>query len=1037
MPHIDSALLLPLGTSLALLVWVSYCGAVLVRFSSRIRDWSLLAPLGLAAGCAIFLVCANLVGKLGSVPLAFGAAFLVVSALGVYASVRLWPRTLHIPSRRLTLGVLGWTLLALALAYVCLAIRNQSYFFDFPTHLALAATIARDNLPVRNPFSPVLPSGYHYGAALLVAALSRGTGLPAVTGYQLLAAMQGAALLLMVFSLGREAGKHALWGLACVIGALSFGSLVLWQPFAATPAALTSVLQGDFSQEALLQFPSLRENIELAYPILSFSTDLLWLLIYPHRLASFFTVVALAVLLVGPGSRRWGHASLALAVSLVAAVSLFDETILPLALIALAWPLIQFRRKPQRLLLWSGGILAAVLLVTLQGGSVTDALSGATGTSLPFALHSAGDVVRSIVLAKALPQGWLWLLPPLPLAVSAFIFFWKRWWLGLMLCAFGFAGYIGFHILDFQGEAGTGEFARVANLAFLALALAAPMAVARLLREAPPWRTALVVLVLLPVAIPSLVQPTVSVLTHLDKGVMLLHPKTEELVYTPQITDPAVTRELFHDQVAYADLSRILSDDSVVLTQHPVSFVIATGIPAAFAPTSGLIFFPTHHYIPDPAFYDAYWRLDPTAWRSLGATAVLYDQKTYNSLPPSVRFQVEGSGWFITQYDENGFLLLAPTAAFFRYGTPAASTFSALRSTLTPADTVYLSPGLPYGVGQALVHLLRDHPVSGLIPDPNAHAWMDLNRPTGLAAESAVWHARGHEEARHLRVTPEAALWQWRAPGESAGVYPNATIPAFSLIKLTQGQAIGLQANDHSLAMNDTVVSTSHVRFRSLSVLLAGHPGSVARLCGPTGCVHRNLDGGAWSVRLPLTLELSQFEFSVVQGEVFFAGTLGFRDPLSAVRTTGVVIQPRQIENSIEVDVSYFNHLGWTLGNGVAWQLYRAPDTNENPKLTRPSQLIIFGERGDVGFALGADGNHSEHNFTGAPPLLEEGRALPDGEYHLYLSFLTEHFGAADRIPAARFTVKGGFLDSVVLLPQIAQLSFGTEQSEQFVLGEQ
>ncbi len=1036
MLHIDSPLILPIATSLLLLLWVSYCGAVLVRLSCRIREWSLLAPLGLAAGSAIFLVCANLVGKFGSVPLAFGAAFLVVSALGIYASIRLWPRNWHIPSRRLALSVSGWTLLALALTYVCLAIRNQSYFFDFPTHLALATTIARDNLPVRNPFSPMLPSGYHYGAALLVAALSRGAGLPAVTGYQLLAAMQGAALLLLVFSLGREVGKHALWGLACVIGALSFGSIVLWRPFAATPAALTSLLQGDFSQDVLLQFPSLRANIELAYPILSFSTDLLWLLIYPHRLASFLTVIALAVLLVGPGRRPWDHASLALAVCLVAAISLFDETILPLALMALAWPLLSLRRKPQRVLLWSGGILAAVLLVALQGGSVTDALSGATGASLPFALHSAGDVVRSIVLAKVLPQGWLWLLPPLPLAVSALIFMWKRWWLGLMLCAFGFAGYVGFHILDFQGEAGTGEFARVVNLAFLALALVVPMAVARLLRDSPPWRTVLVVLVLLPVAIPSLVQPTVSVVSHLDTGVRLLHPKTEVLVYTPQITDPDVTRELFYDQTAYHDLSQILSADSVVLTQHPVSFVIATGIPAAFAPTSGLIFFPTHHYIPDPAFYDAYWRLDPTAWRSLGATAVLYDRKTYTSLPPSVRSQVEGSGWFITQYDENEFLLLAPTAAFFRYGAPAPSTFSALRSTLTPADSMYLSPDLPYGVGQALVHLLSDHPVTGLIPDPNAHAWMDLNRPTGLAAESAVWHARGHEEARLSGINPEAALWQWRAPGESAGVYPNTTIPAFSLIKLTQGQAIEFQANDNSLAMNDTVVSTAHARFRSLSVLLAGHPGSIVRLCGPAGCVQRNLDGGAWSVRLPLTQELTQYEFSVVQGEAFIAGTLGYRDPLSAVRTTGVVIRPRLHENTIEVDVSYFNRLGWTLGNGVAWQLFRAPDTRENPRLSRPSQLIIFGERGDVGFALSADGSHSEHNFTGSPPLLEEGRALPDGEYHLYLSFLTEHFGAADRIPAARFNVRSGHLESVVLLPQIAQLSFGAEQSEQFVLGE-
>ena len=258
MPYVDSALLLPIGTSLLFLLWLSFCGAVLVRFCCSIRSWTLLPPLGLAAGCAIFLVCANLLGYFRSVPFAFGGAFLLLSALGIFASFRLWPRSWQLPSRQTLLAVCGYSLLALVLAYVCLAIRNQSYFYDFPTHLAFATTIARDNLPVRNPYSPVSPSGYHYGAALLVAALSRAAGLPAVTGYQLLAALQGAALLLLVFALGREAGKHFLWGLACLLAALSMGSLVLWWPFAALPPALSHLLGGNLSLNTLLQFPNLR-----------------------------------------------------------------------------------------------------------------------------------------------------------------------------------------------------------------------------------------------------------------------------------------------------------------------------------------------------------------------------------------------------------------------------------------------------------------------------------------------------------------------------------------------------------------------------------------------------------------------------------------------------------------------------------------------------------------------------------------------------------------------------------------------------------
>ena len=466
MPYVDSALLLPLGTSLLFLLWLSFCGAVLVRFCCSIRSWTLLPPLGLAVGCAIFLVCANLLGYFRSVPFAFGGAFLLLSALGIFASFRLWPRSWQLPSRQTLLAVCGYSLLALVLAYVCLAVRNQSYFYDFPTHLAFATTIARDNLPVRNPYSPVSPSGYHYGAALLVAALSRAAGLPAVTGYQLLAALQGAALLLLVFALGREAGKHFLWGLACLLAALSMGSLVLWRPFAALPPALSHLLGGNLSLDALLQFPSLRNYIELVYPIVSFSSDLHWLLIYPHRLAAFFTVAALAVLLVGPGRRRWSHTTMALSIAIAAAIALYDETMLPLALMALAWPLLSLRRNPHRLAIWSGGIIATIGLIALQGGSVTDALFGNAGSRPPFSLYSPAEFSRSLIFTKVLPEGWLWILPPLPLAASALIFIWKRWWLGLMLCGFGFAGYLGFHIVEYQGLIGSGQWSRVVNLSF-------------------------------------------------------------------------------------------------------------------------------------------------------------------------------------------------------------------------------------------------------------------------------------------------------------------------------------------------------------------------------------------------------------------------------------------------------------------------------------------------------------------------------------------------------------------------------------------
>ena len=1049
MPYVDDALLLPLGTSLLLLLWLSFCGAVLVRFCCSIRSWTLLPPLGLAAGCAIFLVCANLLGKVGAlpegsgiavlvgrvgtVPLAFAGAFLLLSALGIFASFRLRPRSWQLPSRQLLLAVCGYSLLALVLAYVCLAIRNQSYFYDFPTHLAIATTIARDNLPVRNPYSPVSPSGYHYGAALLVAALSRAAGLPAVTGYQLLASLQGAALLLLVFALGREAGKHFLWGLACLLAALSMGSLVLWWPFAALPPALSHLLEGNLSLHALLQFPSLRKYIELVYPIVSFSSDLRWLLIYPHRLAAFFTVAALAVLLVGPGRRRWGHTTMALSIAIAAAVALYDETMLPLALMALAWPLLLLRRRPRRLAIWSGGIIATIGLIALQGGSVTDALFGTTGSGSLLSLRSVPDAVRSVTLTRMLPEGWLWIFPPLPLAASALIFIWKRWWLGLMLCGFGFAGYLGFHIVEYQGVIGSGQWARVVNLSFLTLALVTPMAVARLLRDAQPWRTALVAFLLMPVFLPTLTQPAASIISDLRKEVAFHHPESPGLVYTPQITDPWVTRRLFENRDVYRDIAQVLPDDSVVLTQHPVSFVIATGLPAAYGSIDGITLYASHIYFPGPAFYDAIWRLDPAAWRALGATAVLYHQRMYYSLPPSARELLETDGWFLRRNYNRQLLLFTPTEEFLQYGPTPANTLSALMTLLPSTDTLYLSTDLPFGMGQALVRQLKDRPTAGLGPENRIHQWITVNRPVSLTEAEATWHVRKDSEVRLSGTLPEAALWHWRAPNESVGVYPNDTIPAFSPRLLAAGRSLRLHASRQDLVLEDGPTVTSPVQFRSLSLVLAGHPGSVIQVCGPAGCVQRDLGGGTWVIGLPLNANLSQFTLSAIQGEAFIAGTLGFSEHLTAVRAPGVVLRSRQIGNTIEVDANYFNRQGWTHGDGVAWHLVKVAAGKEQSGLWWPSQLIIHGEHGDVRLTLDPSGTFAESNFTN-PPSLNQVQALTDAEYQLYLAFTIDPFGVVDQVPAARFLVSEGSIVAFTPLPQIALLSYGTEHVEPLVL---
>ena len=284
-----------------------------------------------------------------------------------------------------------------------------------------------------------------------------------------------------------------------------------------------------------------------------------------------------------------------------------------------------------------------------------------------------------------------------------------------------------------------------------------------------------------------------------------------------------------------------------------------------------------------------------------------------------------------------------------------------------------------------------------------------------------------------IRNLPEAALWHWRAPSESVGVYPNDTIPAFSPRLLAAGQFLRLHASRQDLVLEDGPTVTSPVQFRSLSLVLAGHPGSVVQVCSPAGCAQRDLAGATWLFGLPLTADLSQFTLTIIHGQAFVAGTLGYSEPLTAFRAPGVVLRSRQTGNTIEVDVSYFNRQGWTHGDGVAWHLVKAKTSKGEGGLWWASQLIIHGERGDVRLTLDPSGTFAEYNFT-TPPSINQVPALTDGEYQLYLTFTIDPFGVVDRVPAARFSVQEGSIVAFTPLPQIARLSYGTEYVEPFIL---
>lgn len=214
--------------TIVLLAASSLLGFLVARVLLERRDFFSVGSLTVVIGPAVFLTMANALGYVLPIQTAFWATLgailacdLLLLLLG-WKMQRLSVASIILPPRGILLAFMGIISIC-TVAYVRYPGSDPLAWH----HLPLAATISEGNFPVHEPVNPDQRMAYHYGGALLAAAVHEITGLSVAAGYGLQPLFGVAGILLsvaaLVFALTRSART------ALVAGVLAFGAAgLMW-----------------------------------------------------------------------------------------------------------------------------------------------------------------------------------------------------------------------------------------------------------------------------------------------------------------------------------------------------------------------------------------------------------------------------------------------------------------------------------------------------------------------------------------------------------------------------------------------------------------------------------------------------------------------------------------------------------------------------------------------------------------------------------------------------------------------------------------
>ncbi|MBM4435710.1 MAG: hypothetical protein FJ029_00450 [Actinobacteria bacterium] len=710
---------LPFALGVVLLVLIAAAltggGVIFARRWLAEADGPMALTAGALVGPAVWLAGLNLCFYLAPSPLGVGLAS-GLWALAVGLTVRRSPWRTLLPARRTAVRAAALFAVWAIVAWVALANRQVSGYYDETWTMPLAATMLRGNFPPVSPWAPDLATSYHYGLSLFVAGLRTLTGLDYVALFEFVSAGAMAACLILVGSL--------IWRLPLGPWLLAPAVLLLLgrgaKQFARVPWLVNVVVPVGAPG------PGLRASLGSVYaPPAEPASGILVAGPPQVELPQFPMAIGLALVVLHHATRPDlnGRRAVLLGV-LLATVGLLEESAMLATCAGLgALVVVSFLRR-------SGApswrplamtLASAVPWIALAGGVISDALLrgegpvGARG-AIVWALRADPAYLAPWHL-RALPGGvgvlevtsWPVLL------VAALVAWWTRNWLALALAGGGWAAGLAYRLFDYRfvdDIVRLDMFARVFGVLALALAVASIRRHVRVAVAAPACLVAVGL-----IGWPSAAMLLAPTLGNVGSGIAIgpgLGTGAGPSASALEARARTGLRAAIDESAAVLDYAgRALPQGTRVLTASPPAFGVATGLATPFTTQAYLQFVP----IAGPEYLDAIRTLAPAALRQLGTTHVHATPSLRGGLTPEAHAALDDPQSFarVTGEPDGSALYRVLPAYLASDRPPPPDTYLALAA-LVPADArVYVSPSLGGEARNRAFYALRTRRLLGTL----------------------------------------------------------------------------------------------------------------------------------------------------------------------------------------------------------------------------------------------------------------------------------------------------------------------------------
>ena len=531
--------------------------------------WIGYAPV-LGVGLNLFtanilaLISSGVVGSWMGIITALGLSSIIAIKTGFGPTTPSW-------SRSTCIGLGLTVLLVAAILYIALANRTHLLFTDEPWHLPLAATIARGLFPPVSPFSPDFGAAYHYGSDLLAASMMNISGTSPWTAFFLLSPFLTVILAITATTVGLDFGAPRIVALG---GGLVTTFAGPQAPFltAGLPTMFTEHNNTSRFGDVLLQFgPPPNQALFLGVGPAHLNL--------PHfALGIAFILLMAAIANAEPTGQRAGVFGLTLGLLPLAETAVF--AIGAVGTLAYLGITIWTRRRHQQLT-WGIAVVGGLILATLGGGAITDALfrnPGGTGTSLHILPETP-----SLSFGHISESGLNLLIGPIGLVLGVGIAacWFRSRGLGFLATASG-GGLVLRQVLSFEVS---GIDTRLFDIPYALAALGTLIGLGLVIAKIKPaglriaLGVALTALIAVPTTAPRLIGSVNNAIQGIDLGYPTIH--NEQIRYANPTRFASALREQWPALMWMRDS---LPTEARVLSTNPPLVSLATGLAA---PMSG------------------------------------------------------------------------------------------------------------------------------------------------------------------------------------------------------------------------------------------------------------------------------------------------------------------------------------------------------------------------------------------------------------------------------------------------------------------